>query len=378
MKKLTALAAAFVLTGSLFAMDWGGVIKNNSEVLTPDFSDISIEQSDALYMWATQPLSKDGSFYASGEAYYKFKLVNEAGTNTITNIVDVDLLKVSGNIEFEECTFTFDAGRFLISDSTGVIFSQTCDGTLEKSTLSLAGFSAYLGYTGLLNSNAVTMLDINGNAYANKKGVYVLSHEILPFMYSVDFPVLFGNQSLSVQGAAFIELTQEMNNRCYGNLVLSGPIANSVYYQLATSIGSVNFKNIMNYSALDVYIFPMNSMLVNTGIEYASGNNGPFSAFRGVTSRTAYNSASYPETSGVLMAKASAGISLNSMYASAAAKFVMDCADSFGAKGLEFDVNYSYNIFSDLQVGLDVTAYMDFVTATENNYTATLRAAMSF
>jgi len=378
MKKALLAAALCALITPLFATEWGGVYKNNSQVSSSDFKSFSLNQNDALYFWANQPLNEDGSIYASAEAFYQFKYAGPIPGATVTNTVDIDLLKIAGALDLGDNSLDFSAGRFYAADNTGAVFAQVSDGAYVKYSTTLLNVSAYAGYTGLLNGNSVTLLDSNAIAYDSGDGIYTLSHGFVPVTLGLAFPVLFGNQSLSVQGNAFIDLGAEKENRYYGNLVLSGPITNSVYYKASAVAGSTNFKNLMVYSSADVYIFPLESLMINAGAEYASGKNGGLSPFAGVSTKTAYASASSPETSGVILVKANTGISLDSIYTGAGAKVVMDCLDSFMMKGIEGNATFTYSIFSDFQAGVDLSFYKDFVTDSENNFSATLRAAISF
>ncbi|MCQ2575596.1 MAG: hypothetical protein MJ162_02560 [Treponema sp.] len=378
MKKILFTVALCALLAPVFAIEWGGVVKNNSQVSTPDFSSASINQADELYLWANQPLTEDGSIYASGEVFYSFKYAGSLPGAVVSNVIDCDLLKVSGAFELGENAFGFNAGRYFVSDNSGAVFSQVSDGASVSFALPMLSLSAYAGYTGLLNGKSVTLLDSSAAAYSADEGIYVLSHGFIPVIADISFPVLFGNQSLALQCAAFIDTGAEKDNRYYGNLVISGPVANAVYYKASVVAGSTNFKNVMCYSAADLYVFPTDSFMINAGVEYASGNNGPFAPFAGISSRQVSSALSGPETSGVVLVKANMGISNNALYTGAGAKIVMDCMDSFGMKGVEGTCTVSYNIFSDLQVGLDVAGYYDLSASSDSNYSATVRVAMSF
>ena len=376
MKKSLFLAA--VLSAVLlpaFSVEWGGIFKNNSKI-SSNFKTASFKQSDSIYLWSNQYLNKDGSLYASEEILFKFDYYSSY--KIIVNTVDIDLLKITGDFELEGSNLFFGAGRFIANDLSNVVFAQNCDGLSVKYTLPLVEFSMYAGYTGLLNSNAVVMLDSDGTSFAPANKVYALSHRFVPLSAGVSFPVLFGNQSIELQGNAFIDLAATDKSRYYGEFKISGPIANSVYYNVVTVLGSESFKNLTNYTAVDFYYFPIRTVMVDGGIEWASGDEGIFKPFTGITSRPVCNSAAYPETSGVLAVKAVAGVSLKDFYISGTGKVVMPSALSYSVKGFEADVSASYNIFTDLKVGLDATVFVDLKDSTDNNFTATLRVALAF
>lgn len=367
----------FLFSAPIFAFEWGGVIKNDSQVLLPEFQNFSLLQSDSLYLWFNAPFGKSGVYFA-GEGMYKFSLTTDDEL-AISHLADLDLLKIGGDFNLKKGTFSFSAGRFLIIDSTSAIFSQNSDGVSVKYSADKVKFTVYAGYTGLLNALNVSMLDKNGSIFASDGNVYSLAHPYVPVIGTFEFPALGANQSLSIQGNAFLDFGEDKANRYYATLLLSGPISNKFFYSLATSVGSENFINLMNYSVLMMSVYPSNNLAISVGAEYASGKNAFFSPFKGITSRSVVNSVSAPETSSVIVPNLSTALIFDKLICSVSGKALLVIPDTkIDFNGFEVDLSVSYNVFSDLQLGLDVTSYFDIASKNDDNLTATLRAAISF
>ena len=373
-----AVLALFVIISPAASAEWGGILKNDSQALLPGFKDFSFSQSDSLYLWLSSPLGESGMYF-SGEGMYKFTLTAGDGDSTFTQVADVDLFKLSGDYKTNKGVFSFSAGRYMITDSTAVIFAQNFDGASVKYAGNKFSFSAFGGYTGLQNSLNVTMLSKDGYAFISENKIYNLANAFVPAGVTFELPSLFTNQSLSFQGLAFIDFGSEKYNRFYGTLLLSGPISNNFYYNLATSFGTSDFTSLMNYSVLNFYLYPNDFLSVAFGAEYASGKNGPFSPFLGVTSRKVVNSLTAPETSGAIVPNAVCSAVINNMYFGITSKFLMAIPESkVETKGVEADFTFICSVFTDLQIGFDLVSYFDISKNNEDNLTATIKAAISF
>jgi len=373
MKKLSlAILSALLVLAPVSAFEWGGLIDNTTQyVITPS----AFSQSDAVYLWASSPLNADGSIYLKGEGMYKFALSQKV----VSNIVDLDLLKCAGSLPMGTATLDFSAGRFSISDLTGAIFSQTSDGAYVNYAAPKFGVSAYAGYTGLLNANTVYMIGKNGK-HAPKNKVYALANPYIPVSAAVTLPYLFLNQTLAFQGNAFIDLSEAKYNRIFGTMNLSGALAPVVFYNFATSFGSDLSKGLMNYSKLTVTIIEKTAM-INVGVEYASGNNGPFTAFNGLSTHTAYSSGNGDmETTGLFDVSVGSNIPFGrNMLLGANLKGVFTCPEStVTAAGIQADVSFLYNILSDVQLTALVSDFARFNKNYTNKLSATLKLAVSF
>lgn len=387
LKKIcAAITAVLVLASAAYSMEWGGVFKNETEFdannfVTKDPLGKIFSQSDAVYLWLNTPLNKKSTIYLSAEGMYKFKFATDfADVKDVNNILDIDLLKFVGDVYIGPGVLSINGGRFPISDITGVIFNQTSDGLSVKYTLQACEISTYAGFTRLLNANTVTMLGSDGFIELPVSKVYSLSHSYVPLSASVSFPALFGNQSMTIQALSFIDGGADKQTRSYGTFVLQGPVTDIFSYEFSTTFGTTNFKSAMNYTAVNLSIYPTNFMLIQTGIEYASGNNGKLSSFTGISSRTAYASAFSPETSGVIIPKVVFGFTGANYQLGVTGRFVLGCPEAkVAAKGIDANVSFLYNIFTDLQLGFNTGIYIPVdENKNEANGSATLSVSFSF
>lgn len=383
MKKLfLTLFSAIMILAPVSAVEWGGLIDNTSQFIymnndnSADSNPLSLSQSDAAYLWLSAPLTSDGNVYIKTEGMYK--LTSYKGY--ISHLADLDLLKCAGTIPMGKATLDFSAGRFQISDISGAVFSQNCDGAYVNYAAPKFGVSAYAGYTGLLNSNIVYMLDKNGAKHIPANKVYALSNPYIPVSASVSFPYLFLNQSLTLQGNGFFDLSENKYNRIYGEMMLSGAVAPTVFYNFISDFGSDFETSLMNYTKLNFSIFAGRS-LISTGVEYASGNNGVFSAFRGFSTHTAYSCGNGDiETSGVILATVGANLPIGrNMLIASNIKGVFACPEKeLTPAGLQADLSYLYNIFSDLQLTALVSDFISFNNNYADKLSVTLKIALSF
>lgn len=378
MKKLLVLITSlFCILSSAAAFEWGGVVKNESQLATSDFSNLNVQQTDSLYLWLKTPMGKNWNF--SAEGFYKFKYNHVNKANSIVNVLDIDLLKVSGQIKAGNGSVTINAGRFFVSDATGITFNQISDGLFVKYSLPVFQASLYAGYTGLLNTNSVYMIGSDGKTSAPEHQLYDLASGYVPLNVSFTFPVIFANQSLNIQGSAFIDATGNSYNRYYASAGFSGYISNSFYYNLLTQFGSVNFENVMNYTLLSVTYCPSKKINVEFGGNYASGKNGFLSPYVAVTSNNPYKSRVAPEYSGVIMPYAGATFVTGSVVTKLNAKTVLDCAESFEFKGFDLSAICNYRVLSDLQLGAEVHGFVDVAKkGSENYFFVNLNASVAF
>lgn len=378
MKKFAAsVLSAVLLLAPLCAYEWGGLFDNTSKITFAENSKL-LDQSDSLFMWFSASLNNEGNIYFKGEGMFKFNHLNNLdGWSKNLNIIDIDLLKFAGDFDTSAGKISASVGRFFVSDFSGAIFTQVSDGAYVNFTMPKTAISAYAGYTGLLNSKTVTIL---GGEYKDGQ-FYTTATPFVPVTLSASFPSLFMNQTLSVQASGFFRADGTEDNRAYGTLHLSGPIASKVFYTVLTDFGTKNFNGLMNFSKVSVAYFPKSNIYINGGIEYASGEQFGLKAFNGFSSRYAYSSLVDAQTTGCVVPQVSASISLmeNSVVLGANIKSVFVCPDeSFEAKGLQFDVNAIYNVFSDLQTAVTLSAFKGYKNSSEDKLSLTLKAAFSF
>ena len=371
MKKLivSICTALCLMVSPLAAFEWGGLISNDSGITTPDFKDITFKQSDGISLWGKSPLGKDSGFYFSGEALYKFNLEIAKDTDpALTQIFDIPLLKFYGDIKIGENLLSLNAGRFFYSDATASVLSQIIDGVDLSYKLETLSLGFFLGYTGLLNSLNTQM------AVAPEKDnqVYNMAYPYLPVGASLEFPALPANQSLQLAAYYLADLGSNKVNLTYAELVLSGPITNSIFYNAATTFGFANFKDPMNCSSLAFLFFPSDSISLNAGVTFGTADQGPFVNFTSLAPSSLSAAAA-------IAPKLAFTFTTGDLCLDLDGNFVLAYEDSkYAPASTNWNLGFVYNIFSDLQVGLTVNTTFDLTDAKENNYAAKLNISLAF
>ena len=367
MKKtvVSIFAALFVLCAPLSAVEWGGVIKDDTGISTPEFT---FNQSNSLALWFKTPLGQSKAFSLSGEGFYKYNLAVTKAGSEFTNIADLTLFKLAGKINAGDGLINLSAGRFSVADATGAVFAQTSDGLSVVYSAATIKAGLYAGYTGLLNALNVTMAAAPEKA--NK--VYNLAYPYVPVGLTLELPSLFLNQNVTIQGYGLFDCGSLKTNKYYANLVIAGPFSNTVYYNLSTSLGSNNFKDFMNYTGFTLYVFPTEEISVNAGVEYGSAAQGKLAAYSSVSSKGA-------DISGKITPKLGFTYGNEVLCADLGAKYILSHDGSkYAGAGAELAASFVYNIFSDLQVGLSASAFFDTTSAKANTYNANLNLALAF
>ena len=370
MKKLliAICTALFIVAAPLSAFEWGGVFTDSTGISTPNFSTLSLKQQNGISLWFNTALG-ESDLFLSGEGVYKFKLVKAPDADAqIIHVADLPLLKISGDIETDSGVISLNAGRFSYVDGTGSVFRGSVDGVAVDYTLPIVKLGFVAGYTGLLNDLNANLSNINTTP---EKQFYDMAEASIPVGLSVEFPALFANQNLGLQGYGILYTDNFDASGYYINLLLSGPITNFIYYNVASSLGTVNlFKNLMNYSAITLVAFPTDTISINVGAEYGSAQGqGSLATF--VAPGYSYNGDIVPKA-GFTFATSNMSIDLSGSYILG--------FDGSSYSGTRADVNASaiYNIFSDLQVGLAFTGQIDVSGGNNSSYNINLNAALAF
>ena len=373
MKKLiVSICTAFCLMAApLASLEWGGLFFNDSGLSTPDFSDITIKQSDGISFWVKSPLGEDSGLYFSSEVLYKVNIdFPLKGDATVSQIVDLPLLKVYGDLNLGSGLLSLNAGRFYYVDASSAIISQVVDGASVTYGLPLVKVGAFVGYTGLLNALNVPMAVLP----EKNNDFYNMAYPYLPLGFTVELPALMGNQSLEFDGYYLLDLgsAKTKNNFFYANAVLSGPITNSIYYNLDTTIGLINFKDAMNYSAFSLMVFPSENLSLNAGATFGSGEQGPFVNFTSLSTASIL-------AAGKITPKVGLSYTTGSMLAGLNGDFVLAYdGSSYSPSNTDWNFELIYNIFTDLQIGFSVNTTFDLTEAKANNYVAKLNLSLAF
>ena len=100
-KLLTSAVLLAFAVSSLAAFSWGGIVDNNSKMTAnDDFSENRLKQSNGVYLFANTNIGQDGKLRFSAEGLYKYEFNADfkEDESTFQNILDVDLLKLSGSL----------------------------------------------------------------------------------------------------------------------------------------------------------------------------------------------------------------------------------------------------------------------------------------
>ena len=371
MKKfLFALISVFCLSSSLAAFEWGGLVKEDFKYTSTDFTPAnnSFRQSNTASIWFKEPLSPKGSWYIANQESYKYYLDFSNENKVFTSIFDIDLLKLSGQVQVGNYNLSTAIGRFSLSDLTGKVFNQTADGIYLNLSRPSVNYGFYFGYTGFLNSLNVTMLDGNGVGQIGRDSIYSFAHKYIPISISVEVPNCFLNQTFKAQVNAFFD-NEDNFQRYYLELGLNGHIMGPLYYTAVSCFGFANLNTISNFTTLNLQIFMGSILRLKIGTDYASGSQLIFKPFIGFTSYTAYYSSALPELSGVILPNVDLSLSFGNFYTSMNVSAVLGYPENeIYLKGANASLNLMYNVYSDLQIGLTGLYYYDIHTSGAENY----------
>ena len=342
MKKivLSICALFFVFASPLSAFEWGGLITNDTGAIiatTPAASSTTISQSNGVSIWFNNPIGED--FALSGEVLYKYNLkIPTQGNSTFINIVDLPLFKFSGETQAGSGILGVNAGRFAYVDNAGAIVSGTIDGAAIDYSVSIVKIGLFGGYSGLLNTlNNTSLARADVTKEAN---LYDFAYQYAPLGLSVELPYLFGNQSLGIQAYTILDCGKNdpKQNLTYASLALSGPITNIIYYSLASSLGFIDFKDLMNFTEFSLLVFPTQEISINAGVEVSP-----------VINNTYYYSPLASKTGGQITPKANFTYGTDTMCFDLGAKYILayNIADkNYAGKSFDLNAGFVYNVFS--------------------------------
>lgn len=354
-RSLISILFAMLLLPSSFGYEWGLSLVNSTEFKGQEFDSLKLNQNDSLSLWTKIPFNKSNSSYLVGDVSYHFKY-EDAGNNPVglQNIVNLNMFKFVSELSFNNVNKMFImAGRFPIVDSSRKVFAQSSDGLYLKYAGVFTNISLYGGYTGLLNSKEVTVLTPAETKYKEASNdFYTLAPKYVPVSVMFNFPSLFANQQLNIQGWGFLDLNGDNFNRYYANIELDGYLAKGLNYSLSSVFGTVNFENLMNCSELNIKYFISEPFALQGSVLYASGKNGMFDTFTGVTSNSVILAYENTECSNLFKAELGAVVSvLQKCLISAKGAYVADFTEeSMDYRGIQWESNIIWNIFDDVQL----------------------------
>lgn len=379
---LIFLLAGMCVCTSAFAFDFGGTLDNSSKLSTNAFETFGLSQTDSLGLWFRAALNNTGTIYfateGTAQVEYDADDITALTDGDATWLLDVNLFKLTTIAKPSIGTLQINWGRFFVSDVTGVILSQNSDGMQAVFASERFSLGAYIGYTGILNAKAVSMVyeltagddDITGtypNANYNADALYELASPFIVTGANLSLPYVLFNQTVSAEFYAMIGSGNDRGSnkdidRYYATLAFNGPIVQNLFYTLSSTLGFVKDRSgagNLTQATLSYYIPEVKNTALTFSATYASGKNGGIQPFYTFTR----NEASYAYTahlySGILKAGISASIKpFAALYVAAGADVVCDCAADFGYSGFEWAATMRYQLFSDVLVGLSANQFI--------------------
>lgn len=366
-KNLVIVASFFVLTSSLFAASWSGIFDNNTKLSTGDFKNFTLDQSNGIHLSLTTPINQNLRF--AGEILYKYELNAVSNSTTFKNIADLTLFKLNGLWKTESANVSLDFGRFKISDLSNTVFTQTSDGLNLQYETANWKIGLYGGYTGLINSLNVSMTD--SSSYSND--FYRLSVGYIPASINYSYTSLFDSNVIGFQAYYFKGITKNLTDKIYGELSLSGPISTAGSYSAVVVAGLDDLmasKKFMIFAKADYSAYLGKKGILGLGVDFASKD------FVTITTSTA--SSSGIPLAGVLVPRLNAMYVNKNFVASITEKVILQMNEpSFAFAGVDSALTVLFNVFSDLQIGCDVNAFIG-KKSDENKYSVTAKVNFAF
>ena len=379
MKKsiLSGILACLIVPA--FALSWGGIVDNNTRVgADKDFEQIALSQSNGVHLSFNAPFNTEGSLKLVGEGSFKYVITKynlKESDSTLLLVPDCDLFKFAGSWAVGGGSLALDLGRFSLADFSNAVFVQKSDGLNISYNTSLFKFGAYAGYTGLQNRLNVSMTD---NEAEEDDNFYKLAAAYIPVMVDVSYRALFETNTLGVQGSFFMPVSDKNTKKLYGTLLLNGPIGLAGAYNLKGTFGLEDMKNPMVDAVADLNFYLAGSTIITAGGEFISFETDTLKQFVTVTTRAA---SADPLFAGGVLPKLSFMYVKDNVYASLTGKGVIAMTtEDTKFHGIDASAGFVYNLFSDLQIGCDVGAFIgiDEDVKDFSNYSATLKATFAF
>jgi len=368
--KVLATLLLIFAAAALSATDFGLELRNTGGIVKTN--DTEFYTNHKATLWATVPfnnanshsLAVEGSFYAS----------KPAGVDEFDYYVDIDLFRMSFTVQQDEKgKILVDAGRFPVSDTTGILLSQAIDGVEVQGIRSFGNFSFLVGYTGLLNArqekNLMTTDDIQDILTDD---IYAFGAKRAVAKASLLFPELFAGADLVVEALGQYDLREQIDSDAvetvhtgYGTVAVTGPFTPVVFYSLSgtfqtgilDSDDTYSEHAILGVARLDA--FPAPGTNVYAEFLYTTGEDDFFSHLLPITFQSAGTlySAGYAN-----LMRASGGMfytPMDVLNVNLGASLFMYSKETDGADGLynatEVNAGASFMATTDLRLRFDGT-----------------------
>lgn len=260
---------------------------------------------------------------------------------------------------------------------------QPSDGAEIIFTNDLFSLGAYVGFTGLLNSNSVS---INGKEMEKRHSLYTEAPPFVLASVTAQFPYLFGQQSLSTNFYAAIDVHPEnKKHHMYATALLNGPIGNSLFYILSTSLGLTKSDNkdwqFSNLSSLEISTYLPLSSMISWKTVFATGDTGMTSEFETFTVSSANMDESLNYAGNIKTGIVATMRPVNSILLFAGADVflnVMNDNMEKGYAGTQWTFSTRWQIVSDVQLSISAGQFFSAKTDIEPYMMANLKLLVSF
>ena len=349
---LTYIFLSTFIIGSLFAVDYGGLITSDSSFKQNGSQDfVFAEQMDAS-AYLKVPFTKDGNTLLSAEFAYRLQY----GDSQINHFINLPLLKISHTREVSNGLMNIAAGRYIMADGTGKIFSQTSDGLFGSYKTSSFSGSMYFGYTGLVNRFYTSMneVGVSGEYSGFVSDFYTSSLPYLVVGADFSLPNLFYGQNLSIGSWNFIGTQKLKSNKIYGTISMNGPLVANLYHNtnvvLAGILGDGTAQFAGLASSVFTYYFNYMGLAANVGLTYASKEFQPVTNISGLVTGAPWSNLFVPAVSVSILP-------LSALYVGLETNVALQ-AESMEYTGVGFAAVASYQLFSDVAFSLNASHFL--------------------
>lgn len=200
MKKLLVFLLLLLLgTGTVFGVDFGGLIHNETGFAaggSKDSGSAVIQQLDTFNIWFNSGTHNKVVFHAGGS--YTLQFDGSSGLSHIFDIYDFKLVGTFPRSEGSPNQFSFTLGRYQSEDFTGRLFSHDLDGFRFDFTYPALTINTDVGFAGFQFKSSSAMqlskLDFNDQDLAS----VILGPKRLVGLAEINFTKLFERQTLSI------------------------------------------------------------------------------------------------------------------------------------------------------------------------------------
>lgn len=370
MKKKICALILILNTVFLFAFEGGGLIKTGIgfDIAPSKLKDIApsivLHHYDGISLWARQNMDTEGNFNFNIQASYLFnvgKWLRPVNTKaSLNHILDIDLLKFSFLLPFQNNSLLLEFGRYGLADITGIIFDQKIDGFFVSYKRSDVSLVFNLGYTGLLNAYTSS---INADNSAKYTKLYRLSPSFFQLTGLAQIPLGKQKHILSFELDSFIETKSKGITKNYFTVQANGPIAPGLFFLLSTSgvllsrsdkvQGGIALNGELNY------YFAKYGARIGGKTQWFSGGKIPFETFS-LKSASQTNFIPYSnlwKTSLMLSIKPVSGLFLATDFGIFCKGLHKHGKELY--KGFEWNASLGYTLFTDIFLGFNTGLFVD-------------------